>query len=143
MKTLSFVVLAVFFASCATQPYRPYAREVKKLPGKAGVIALKSEHVPEDRTYADTLMVKNCGDSTVNVKEEGEVQVGETTTTNSKTQDRHEANGFNLSGFKVLTGGSTPTKDTAKTSTVVALKEWQINYECTAVAAAKSTSKKK
>ena len=134
------------FVSCATQPYKPYAREIKKKPGVEGAIALKPEYVPEDRTYADTLMAKNCGTNPVNVLEEGEQQVGTTTSTNAQARDEKEANGFNLGGFKMLTGGSTDVKNTNKTSTSVAIKEWHISYNCkteVATATTKATSKKK
>lgn len=135
------------FVSCATQPYKPYAREIKKKPGIEGSIALKPEYVPEDRTYADTLMAKNCGTNPINVLEEGEVQVGSTTSSNSKAQDEKVKNGFDIGGgFKMLTGGSTDVKNTEKVATTVAVKEWHITYNCkteVATTAPKKTFKKK
>jgi hypothetical protein len=86
--------------SCASRPYQPYAREVKKKSGVEGVIALKTEHVPAERTYADSLMSKNCGTNPVNVLEEREVAVGSTTTSNSQARNEKEDNGFNMGGFK-------------------------------------------
>ena len=49
-------------------------------------------------------------------------------------------------GFKMLTGGNTDVKNTEKQSTVVALKEWHIVYNCKteiATLAPKKTFKKK
>lgn len=138
-RILGFAVLLTV-VGCATQPYKPYAREIKKKPGVEGTIALKPEHVPEDRTYADSLMVKNCGTKEVNVLEEGEMQVGTTTSSNSQARDEKEENGFNLGGMKFLSGGQTDVKNTNKTSTTVAVKEWHIAYNCGTAA---KTAKKK
>jgi hypothetical protein len=145
-RILGFAAL-LSVVSCATQPYRPYAREIKKKPGVEGTIALKPEYVPEDRTYADSVMAKNCGTNPINVLEEGEVQVGTSTSSTSKAHDEKVANGFDIGGgFKMLTGGNTDVKNTEKQSTVVALKEWHIVYNCKteiATLAPKKTFKKK
>lgn len=144
MRRLFAFIVLTSLVGCATQPYRPYAREVKKKPGIEGIIALKTEHIPEDRAYADTLMARNCGQSAVNVLEEGEVEVGQTTTTNSQVRDEKEANGFNFGGLKLLTGGTTDVKNKAQTSSTMAVKEWQINYNCkTEMAKARIPAKSK
>src|SRR5687767_1725993 len=129
-RLLGFVTL-LSFVSCATQPYKPYAREIKKKPGIEGTIALRPEYVPEDRTYADTVMAKNCGISPITVLEEGEVQIGSTTSSNTKAHDEKVANGFDMGGgFKYLTGGAKDVKNTEKSSTTMAVKEWHIVYNC-------------
>ena len=128
-RIIGFALLFVI-TSCATGPYQPYAREIKKKPGVEGVISLKPSYVPEDRTYADTIMNKNCGTKPVNVIEEGEVGVGTATTSNSAARDDKETNGFNVGGFKYLTGGTTDVKNTATSSHTTTVKEWQISYNC-------------
>ena len=118
---------------------------MKKKPGQEGIIALRTEHVPEDRTYADSLMARNCGEaSAVNVFEEGEVQVGQSTTSNSQVRDKKEDNCFKFGGMKWNTGGQTDVKNKAESSTTVAVKEWQISYKCkTAMAASPAKTKKR
>ena len=59
-KTTTYVIFAALFSSCVTVPYRPQAREVKKLPGKGGIVALKSNHREEDRAFAEQKMENNC-----------------------------------------------------------------------------------
>lgn len=142
-RILAFAALLAV-VSCATGPYKPYAREVKKKPGMEGVIALKPEFITEDRTFADTLMAKNCGTKPVNVLEEGEVAVGQTTSSNSQVRKEKEDNGFNMGGMKFLTGGQTDVDNKAAQSTTTAIKEWQISYNCqTEVAKATPKTKKK
>ncbi len=132
MCRIALLSLVLILVSCAQGPYKPYAREVKKKPGMTGVIALKTDHVPEDRSYADTLMSRNCGDSTVTIVEEGEVEVGETTASNS-TAEKHNASAFKFGGINFTDPAKT---NTATTATTTKLREWQINYNCTAVAKA-------
>jgi hypothetical protein len=142
-RILGFAALLAV-VSCATQPYKPYAREIKKKPGVEGTVALKPEYVEEDRTYADTVMARNCGTKPVNVLEEGEVQVGTSTSSNTKAHDEKVANGFNIgSGFKLLSGGTTDVKNTEKQSTTVAVKEWHIVYNCKTEVATVAPKKKK
>ncbi len=137
MNRLLALVTILLITGCATQPYQPYARDVKKKPGMEGVIAMKREHKPEDRTLADSMMSQNCGGKTFNVIEEGEVQVGSATSTNAQARDEKEDNGVSFGGFKYLTGGQTDVQNTNSTSETVALKEWHINYKCQQVASSK------
>ena len=131
-RVISFVTLLTL-ASCAAVPYKPYAREVKKKPGIEGVISLKPNFVPEDRAVADSLMAKNCGVNPVTVLEEGEVAVGTTTSSNSKATAEKENKSFNLGGMKFLTNTPTDVKNTESSSQTVAVKEWQISYNCKTV----------
>ncbi|HXH30812.1 MAG TPA: hypothetical protein VNJ01_08355 [Bacteriovoracaceae bacterium] len=124
--------VAVLFAlvSCATGPYKPYAREVKKKPGVEGTISLKPDHVPEDRAYADTLMARNCGNGSVNVTEESEVAVGSTTTSNAQAHNEKETTGYNFKGFKFVNPNEKDVAHQSVSSTSTAIKEWHINYVC-------------
>lgn len=134
MKKLLVLGLALLVSGCATMPYQPYAREVKKKPGQGGLIALKTEHRPEDRARAESLMASNCGgDSIVKVLEEGEQVVGEkTNTSQNRYQEQRQASGFSLGGIKFSNGQTRPEENTNSSSETVQLKEWQINYECVA-----------
>jgi hypothetical protein len=135
MKKIVLFAVAVLFAGCATVPYQPYARDVKRKPGEGGVIALKTEHRPEDRQFADSKMASNCGsDAIVKVSEEGEVEVGEKTNTvggASKTNNEGSG-GFKLGG--ITFGSAKPSEDTTThaSSETVKLKEWHIAYNCVA-----------
>ncbi len=138
--------LSVLFtlASCATGPYKPYAREVKKKPGVEGTISLKTNHVPEDRTYAESLMAKNCGQGTVNIVEESEVVVGTTTTSNANSHQERETTGYEMKGFKFMKPTERDVDHTTVSSTSTSLKEWHINYTCkTATAPAAAPAAKK
>jgi hypothetical protein len=117
-------------------PYQPYAREVKRKPNEGGVIALKSEHRPEDRQRADSMMASNCGsNSIVKVSEEGEVAVGEKTKSNSnKVQDNGSVgSGFSLGGLHFGSANPRPGENTDTTTETVQVKEWQIAYNCVAI----------
>jgi len=87
-------------------------------------------------------MAKNCGTNPVNVLEEGEVGVGTATTSNAQARNEKEANGFNMGGFKYLTGGSTDVKNTETSTQTTAVKEWHINYNCKTEVAAATTKTK-
>lgn len=120
-------------AGCETLPYQPYAREVKRLPGAGGEIALRAEHRDEDRAKAQMTMSTNCGTSPVKVLEEGEVVVGQTTASNA--QETHNAGRpgttvGTLFGLPVTSGGQQASNNTSTTATTTALKEWNIKYEC-------------
>lgn len=133
MKYFYLMAVAFFFTACQTMPYQPYARDVKRLPNQGGVIALKTEHRDEDRTKAESMMKKNCGNAAVKIKEEGEVTVGQTTTGNAKETKDEGSEGLKLGslfGVPVMSGASDPSKNTSTTSTTTAVKEWQISYEC-------------
>lgn len=143
MKNVMLVTLVLTLASCAAVPYKPYAREAKKKPGSEGVIALKLDHVPEDRLLAENLMGKNCGANQVEILEEGEVVVGSSST--SSTNSRGEK-GYNTISFGSLKGISMSPTDYSNSETTTKIsqeKEWQINYRCkTEVAKNESKSKK-
>jgi hypothetical protein len=49
MKKLTILLASALAVGCATIPYQPYAREVKKRPRQGGMIALHAEYRPEDR----------------------------------------------------------------------------------------------
>ena len=134
MKTIfsansSYIPFFLLLSSCVTVPYKPYAREVKKLPGKGGVIALKSDHRSEDRTFADKKMTKNCKGNKMEVLQESEVSVGTKTDTVAE-----EAKGRKKSGVLSIAGlsftGSKPSMETETSSVVTNVTEWQIEYRC-------------
>jgi hypothetical protein len=131
-NVVALALVSVVLAARTTMPYQPYAREVKKKPTFGGVIALKSTYIDADRTYADSIMAKNCGTNPVKVLEEGEVEVGKTTTSNA-TETKEDKSTTKLFGLNFTNPGE---KNTEKTSTVTAVKEWQIAYECGVVATA-------
>lgn len=135
MKNLFNVLLiaaaAVFFVSCQTVPYQGRAREVKKKPSEGGIIALTVDHRPEDRMKADEKMKANCGSSTVKILEEGEVAVGQTTTSNASEAYRPNTKKKvgSIFGMPLISGQEAGT-DTSTSSTTTQIKEWQISYEC-------------
>lgn len=124
---------ALLATACATMPYEPYAREVKKKPREGGVIALRSVHRPEDRARADFLMAGNCGsDAVVKVSEEGEVVVGEKTNSSSNRRREEEmGSGFRIGG--IAFASAVPGENTNTQSETTQVKEWQISYECSPI----------
>lgn len=140
MKSLlGLVVVTVLLSSCATAPYQPYAREVKKRPAEGGTLALRTNYRPEDRTKADQMMAANCGtEAIVKVSEEGEVAAGQKTTTNSDTAQKKEE-AFSLGGIKFFNANSNDNStNTQSVSQVEVVKEWQIQYNCVALRAEKT-----
>jgi hypothetical protein len=124
MKLAISTVLLVVALGCATVPVvQPYAREVKKKPQDSGVIALHTNPTLDDRKYADTIMKQNCDGHTVKVIEEGEVAIGEQSHAVASKEVKEA--GF----FGRLLGEKDEVKPTSDT-TKVALKEWQIVYQC-------------
>ena len=144
-KLMRFAVLLPLLAlgACQTMPYQPYAREVKKKPGTGGLIALKTEHRDEDRAKAQSMMEANCGSKAVKIAEEGEVVVGQTTSSTAKETNQAGTQGSQVGSFfgmPITSGGSDPSKNTSSSATTTALKEWEITYECgTATADAPKT----
>jgi hypothetical protein len=142
MRSLKVFALCALISACATVPYEPYAREVKKKPREGGTIALRESHRPEDRARADFLMSANCGDTVVKVQEEGEVVVGaKTNTSSNKHQSQDSESVFSIGGI-AFASGARPGENTNTQSETSQVKEWQINYQCiaqqeTAPAAAK------
>ncbi len=136
MRMFAVIALALPLLSivgCQTMPYQPYAREVKRQPGKGGEIALRTEHRDEDRAKAQSMMGTNCGSTAIKVLEEGEVVVGQTTNSNA-TQTRNQGSqGTTIGtflGMPVTSGATQASNDTAMSATTTALKEWNIKYEC-------------
>jgi hypothetical protein len=135
MKKLSVLLAltcaSLFFVSCQTVPYQGKAREVKRKPMEGGIIALQNDPRPEDRMKADEKMKSNCGDSTVKVLEEGEVAVGQTTSTDGSTDHRqgNQHKVGTLFGMPLVSGQPSGT-DSHSSSTTTEIKEWQISYEC-------------
>jgi hypothetical protein len=134
MKTNIFILtIAIAISACQTMPYQPYARDVKKKPGMNGIIALKPEHREEDRQKATTMMQSNCGANQVKVIEEGEVVIGQESTTNSNTSKNSGESSQQVGSFfglPVMSGGKDPSESTSAKVSTTAVKEWQINYEC-------------
>ncbi len=133
---------ALFLAvvGCQTMPYQPYARDVKRKPKQGGLIALKLEHRDEDRAKAQTMMESNCNPAPVNVLEEGEVAVGQETKSSGNTsydQGTKDQQVGTLFGLPLVSSGQKPSNSTETSSTTVAVKEWQISYECESSAPAK------
>lgn len=129
---LSFAAIA-FVSSCQTLPYQPYARDVKKKPAQNGIIALKAEHRDEDRAKATVMMQSNCGPTPVKVLEEGEVVIGQESTTNSTTSKNAGESSVSMGSFLGLpltSGGKDPSDSTSGKVSTSQLKEWQISYEC-------------
>lgn len=132
-KLIIAIFATLFLFGCQTMPYQPYARDVKKTPNQGGIVALKTEHRDEDRAKADMMMKKNCGDMPVKITEEGEVAVGQTTTGNATETKDAGSSGTkvgSLFGMPIMSGANDPSKNTSSTSTTMAVKEWQIAYEC-------------
>jgi hypothetical protein len=126
-------VTLLVMVGCQTMPYQPYAREIKKQPGNGGEIALRPEHRDEDRMKAQSMMASNCGASSVKVLEEGEVVVGSTTNSNASQTHNAGRQGTNvgtLFGIPVTSGGQQASNDTSTSATTMAVKEWNIKYEC-------------
>jgi hypothetical protein len=128
MNLIIFLGTALILNSCAgMNKYRPYARNVKKKPGRSGVVALKLEHRKEDRDLAKSFMKDNCGTKKSKILDEGEVVIGTTTNSNSKSREGGTSNFGSLFGIPL----KTQTADsTSKTSTTTQEKEWQITYKC-------------
>ena len=148
MKKYLVLAIFAFVTGCATVPYQPYAREVKKKPAEGGLIALNPEYRPEDRQKADALMAANCGpNALVKVSEEGEQVVGEKTKTsgNKYNEEGRKSEGFKLGGINFGSTSTRPEERTSTESEKVAIKEWQIAYNCVAIKApeAAETHKKK
>lgn len=144
MRGLSFCALlgALYFlfstTGCQTVPYQGQAREVKKKPQTEGVIALTLNHRDEDRQKADEKMKANCSPYPVQVLEEGEVAVGEETTSTGKETERKssERSMGKFLGMDLMTGEA-GGKNTSTTSATTKIKEWQIAYKCEHKASAK------
>ena len=132
-KILLLFAAIVIVSSCQTLPYQPYARDVKKKPAQNGIIALKAEHRDEDRAKATVMMQSNCGPTPVKVLEEGEVVIGQESTTNSTTSKNAGESSVSMGSFLGLpltSGGKDPSDSTSGKVSTSQLKEWQISYEC-------------
>jgi hypothetical protein len=133
--TLGALAGAIYFlfatTGCQTVPYQGQAREVKKKPQTEGVIALALNHRDEDRQKADEKMKANCSPYAVQILEEGEVAIGETTSTSGKETDRKstEKSMGKFLGMDIMSGEA-GGKNTEASSTTTKVKEWQIAYKC-------------
>ena len=129
-KELILTGFLLTLASCATV-YTPQARDVKRKPKVNGVIALNTTHRDEDRQKADSMMKQNCGTLPINIVEEGEVAVGQQTSSSGSETNRDDSRMQvgSMFGIPLLTGEN-GGKNTNQSSTVTQLKEWQISYEC-------------
>jgi hypothetical protein len=118
-------------SACQTMPYQGQAREVKKKPKESGVISLKENFRDEDRAIAEMKMNNNCAPNAVRILEEGEAVVGQKVLTDSRDthRDNSQAQVGSLFGVPVMSGDA-GGKDSSSSSTTVALKEWQISYQC-------------
>lgn len=125
---VSIISTLALLTSCAGMfEYRPHARNVKKQPGKAGVVALELNHRAEDRNLAMTMMTENCGRKKAVITDEGEVAVGTITNSTKKSSEGGETSYGSLFGLP-LTSTSQDTESTS--STTIQQKEWRINYVC-------------
>ena len=126
-------IATLWVSGCATIPYEGQARDIKLKPRMEGVIGIPNNPKPEDRNKAEERMRVNCGAGAYEVLEEGEVVVGQETTTNARQTDRANTQApiGKIFGMKMLAGdpGGQDTKSTAVTT---AVKEWQISYKCVA-----------
>ena len=113
-------------AACVPPPYQGSARDVKLKPHEEGVIAIPVNARDEDRAKAEARMTSNCGAGHYKVLEEGEVDVGQTTTGSGKETKRSSTS----SSFFGLIAGDPGGKDTQSTQTTTSVKEWQITYKC-------------
>lgn len=131
-RLMAAALLSLIVAACQTLPYQPQARDVKRKPGKEGVVALNQNHRPEDRALAEKMMTQNCSGKEVKVIEEGEVVIGEKTkSTGSQSHDAGEQKrqAGTLFGLPLMTGRNASTESSSE-SEKVQMKEWQISYEC-------------
>ncbi len=127
-KPLIILSILALLPSCAgMNKYRPYARNVKKKPGRSGVVALKLEHRKEDRDLALNFMNSNCGSKKSQITDEGEVVIGTTTNSNSRSREGGSTQFGSLFGIPLK---SETADQTSKTSTTTQEKEWQITYKC-------------
>lgn len=127
------LALLLGLTACQTLPYQPYARDVKKKPNQNGIIALRTEHRDEDRAKAQMMMESNCRPMPVKVLEEGEVVIGQESTTNSNTSKNAGEASTSMGSFlgiPMTSGGKDPSESTSAKVSTTNVKEWQISYEC-------------
>ncbi len=125
--------LVLLINACQTIPYQPYARDVKKKPGQNGIVALKLDHRDEDKAKANQMMTSNCQSAIVKILEEGEVVIGQESTTDSKTSKNAGESSKpigSLFGIPMSSVGTDPSEATSAKVSTSQLKEWQISYEC-------------
>lgn len=126
-------MIAGLLTSCQSVPYQPYARDVKKKPNQSGIIALKANYRDEDRQKASAMMASNCSPTQPRVIEEGEVVIGQESTTNSNTSKKAGTASTQVGSFlgmPLVSGGEDPSENTSAKVSTTAVKEWQISYEC-------------
>ncbi len=124
----SSMVLLGLLTSCAgMNEYRPYARHVSRTSGKAGIIAVKIDHRPEDMTLAQSMMQDSCGAKAAAIIEEGEVATGSVSDTVKEKREGNESVVGSLFGIPMTSGS--PEKENSRVVTTQQ-KEWHINYKC-------------
>jgi hypothetical protein len=103
-------------AGCAT------ARMVEVEPGVGGVIAVFPPQDLDARAKANQLMLNNCGGGQFRVVSEGEVVVGQITTSDaSRTKDKERT-----------WDGKSETETATATTQTQNQTEWRITYRCAA-----------
>lgn len=117
-ELIQAVLLILLSVGCAT------IREVKKQPGKGGVITVKEGIFGDARGDAMQVMKETCRAKKPVVVEEGEVVVGSSTSTRSSTT---------RSSNRLTTEGSSTTESEDKL-------EWRITYKCKGKSKAKKTA---
>jgi hypothetical protein len=146
MKSLyllfSGAILTVILGGCQTVPYQGQAHDVKRKPSEEGVVGIPVNYRDEDRAKAETKMKSNCGEMAYKITEEGEVVIGQETTSSGHETDRASTQRQvgKLWGMPI-TSGEAGGHDTNRTERTSQVKEWQIAYKC--MANSGSTSGKK
>jgi hypothetical protein len=120
----------LFMVGCQTAPYQGEARDVKRKPQTEGIVAIKMNHRDEDRQKADEKMKSNCAPYPVQVLEEGEVAIGETTKTDGKETNRASTESSTRFLGMNLASGEASGKNVSSSATTTKVKEWQISYKC-------------
>ncbi|MGE0172316.1 MAG: hypothetical protein AB7T49_06010 [Oligoflexales bacterium] len=115
---LRAIGICLVLMGCAT------ARVVKTEPGKGGVVAVQHGLYGDANKEAQKLMAANCKGE-YDIKEEGEVVVGSTTSSRTDKEKENRKSMFN----------SESTQSTTRDQT-----EWRITYACKGKGAEKTVS---
>jgi hypothetical protein len=142
MKIKFVVALSLLMMAGCQTVYTPKAREVKKKPKSSGVIAMPTNYRPEDKDKADYYMKQNCGPFAVNITDEGEAVVGQSTKNTASATNREDSRGQvgNLFGIPVMSGTGSGV-DSQSSSITEQIKEWQITYVCEPPTSSKTTKR--
>ena len=124
----STLLIGYSLTGCANLfKYQPYARSVKKRPGKGGVIALLLNHRQEDQEKAKQLMIETCGKQSHEIIEEGEFVIGTITNSNAEQEAPNKRKVGSLFGIPVTSGHDGKVNTTSET---IQKKEWHLKYRC-------------